>query len=408
MRFALACRGPGRNVDTMERAAVKSACDIPFEFAFLCGAVSRALGFRGGDRGGGENIPDMQGLTQLAIRHHCLPLLAKGMECAGGGACTVALAPEIRERWARHLAGGAGRALFLTRRMRECLDGFARAGICALAWKGPVLSQWLYGHVECRPTDDIDIWVHPRDFVRACEQMEELGFVPLTRLSAVEAVAHCRAGWDRGFRSPDGDYVVELCVGMAPQYFARLPDPDAVLASAADVAVDGVPARTLSGDLLMEQLCVHGMKHGWTRLLWVADVAALSVLQGQGAVDWAALRARTNRNGTGRMVALGLHLARLHLNSPVEWESVPHGLAGQANRLLYGGETCRGFRAEFRWYSRGCRRWRDRVRYLFLVLCTPSFGDWRAIRLPARLFWLHWFLRPFRLLVFGRRQSLRA
>ncbi len=374
------------------------------EFACLCQAVGRALGFRAGDALP-DGAPDVERLTRLAINHHCLPLLAMGVDLGEGRRCLLELSCEMQARWTRLLAGNASRSLFLAKRMVELLTDFSAMGICALAWKGSALSQLLYGRVEMRPSDDIDLWVHPRDFARACERLEQQGFIPLIRLSPVEAVSHRRAGWDRGFRSPAGDYVVELCVGMAPQYYARLPDPREVLESAVELEIGGGPIRTVGGALLMELLCLHGMKHGWSRLLWLADVAVLSRLQGAGVVDWDLFWWKTARNGTRRMAILGFRLAHRYLNAPIERGGVPVDLLDQAGRLLEGKETCQGFWPEFTWYSRGCVRWSDRFRYLLLLILTPSFGDWRSISLPGGLFWLHWILRPFRMLLLGRRQS---
>ena len=265
-----------------------------------------------------------------------------------------------------------------------------------MALKGPAMAQALYGHVDYRPSDDLDVWIHPGDFAKASGIMESLGFTPLVSLSTDEARAHMQAGWDRGYRSPAGDYVVELCTGMAPSYFARPPEVDVFWAGAQELTLEGGRVRTPGPEALLELLCLHGTKHGWSRLLWVADVAALG--GAKGGIDWAALSHLTNRHGTERMTALGFSLARVYLGADIPWKPAPVALVQRASRFLSGRERCAGSRQEMGFHLAARERWRDRARYVVLALFMPGFGDWRWVRLPRSLFGLYWILRPFRLL----------
>jgi hypothetical protein len=47
---------------------------------------------------------------------------------------------------------------------------------------------------------------------------------------------------------------------------------------------------------------------------------------------------------------------------------------------------------------RARERWRDRTKFLWRLILTPSIGEWSAIRLPAQLFPLYRVVRIFRLL----------
>lgn len=383
-----------------QHAKIKEVSGIEPEFGFLCRAVGAALdcNMRHVVDATPEKV-DQARLIHLAIHHRCLPLMAKGLEKGiwEGQPGWVTLVPEHQIRVNRRLALGAGRAVFLARHLVALLGDFATFGIRAMALKGPAMAQMLYGHIDYRPSDDLDIWVHPRDFEKACAIMEEKDFTPLVRLSPIEARAHMKAGWDRGFRSPAGDFVVELCTGMAPRYFVRPPDADAFWEGARDLTLEGSVVRTPGPGPLLELLCLHGLKHGWSRLLWVADVAVLG--GSRGGVNWESLRQQARRHGTERMIDLGLRLACVHLGADVRGGEVPPGLAHRASRVLSGRDRCAGFRQEMPFHLAGRERWWDRIRYVLLVLFTPSFGDWRWISLPEKLFWMHRILHPVRLLV---------
>lgn len=353
-------------------------------------------------------MPDHSGMAMvssrdligLAIRHHCLPLLVRGLELeiSKGGGGDLAFAAELRQQAYRLLAGGASRAYFLSRRLMELMAQLTSRGYRALALKGPAMATLLYGHADSRLSDDLDIWIHPDDFYGACEWIESLGYSPLVTLSPQEARAHMGAGWDRAYRSPAGDYVIELCVGLAPRYFAVLPEPGDLWASAVDVRIEGTPVKTVGGASLMELLCVHGLKHGWRRLLWVADVAALCAMEGEGSINWPQLRSMTRRHGTTILTGLGLRMAGQCLGVSVQWEEPPRRLVRDVERNLSGESSCRGGWKEMRMHIGGRERWRDRVRYIVMLLFTPGYGDWRWMRLPPGLFWMYWWLRPLRLL----------
>ena len=352
------------------------------EFAALCCLVSRAIGGAGAPLP--AVMPEPRRLLEAAVRHRCLPLLA-----AGSG---VAADAEMR----RVLSTSTARAHFLANRLSALFREFGREGIRALAFKGPAMSLDLYGQVDMRPSDDLDIWVHPRDFAAAGRLLEAGGFIPRIVLSPVEAEAHRRAGWDRSYRSAEGDYVVELCTGVAPRYFVRPPDADCLWERSREVMLGGVPVRVPAPDALLELLCLHGTKHGWSRLLWVADVAALLR---RHQLDGGALDEAFRGHGTSGMVVLGTSLAHRLLGAEVPRGSVQAAVMEQTLRYLSGDAPLGAGGPEWRYHLAVRERWRDRIRYVLLALLTPGYGDWRAVRLPPGLFWIHWLVRPVRRLL---------
>jgi hypothetical protein len=112
--------------------------------------------------------------------------------------------------------------------------------------------------------------------------------------------------------------------------------------------------------------------------------------------------------GGWRMLLLGLHLASeiVSLDLP---PAVREGIArsGTVRRLgkvvlrrLYEGDVSQVGRFRTLCFRLSAReRMRDRVRYLVLLFLSPSYSDWKSIRLPARLAGLYYLIRPFRLLV---------
>jgi hypothetical protein len=388
--------------DGIDYQATPGSGGLPLnpEYDFLCRVVGCALGH--GELPGhlrtSEGVNPSR-LVSLALQHRCLPLLARGLEQGHreGRASWMTLDPEQQALLSRAHGAGTARAVVLARRM-VWLAGILRAeGIRVLALKGPALARFLYGHVDCRPFDDLDLWVHPADFSRACGCLESLEFHPLLRLSPDEARSHRRAGWDRGYRSPEGDYLVELCTGIAPRYFVCPPDAEALWSGSIPLVMEGGTVNVPGPEALLELLCLHGLKHGWSRLLWVADVAAMAGRR--EGLDWRAVEQNARRHGTLWAIGLGLRLADTHVGARHRWPVPPPLVERMAALSLAGIEPCSGSQRETRLHLAARERWRDRIRYVALSVFTPGFSDWQWVRLPRRWFGLYWVLRPLRLIM---------
>ena len=79
------------------------------------------------------------------------------------------------------------------------------------------------------------------------------------------------------------------------------------------IQVAGQSVRTLSPEDLLIYLCVHGTKHRWERLTWIADVAEL--VQSSGDIDWQTTIERSTALGSLRVVLLGLYLSHAVLGT---------------------------------------------------------------------------------------------
>ena len=80
------------------------------------------------------------------------------------------------------------------------------------------------------------------------------------------------------------------------------------------VSIDGQMVRGLVPEDLLIILCVHGYKHAWERLKWVADVA--EVLRAQ-ELNWKRVFSTATKWKGRRMVLLGLALANRFMEVPL-------------------------------------------------------------------------------------------
>jgi hypothetical protein len=342
-------------------------------------------------------------LLELAERHRMIPLLHRHLRSA-------ALPPEVAARLRARNAEEVHRSLRLAGELRRLLGALSSEGVEALAYKGPPLAVQAYGDLSLRSYVDLDLLVRSDDVPRAMAALAAAGYAPALHLSAAQ---------ERWFRRVDGDYpLVHPATGLLVELHARVSslrfcmpiDTGALMGRSRTVPVGGGEVRTLGDDDLLLVLLVHGAKHRWKRLEWVAAVAAL-LRAGRG--DVATVLARAAKLRARRTVLLGLHLAATALGAPladavadeIAMDRGLPALAREARERWFApqadtgdADTAGATRANLRFNLRLRDGAGDRVRYVARWLFSPSPEDWRRARLPDALFPLYRVLRPLRLL----------
>lgn len=205
--------------------------------------------------------------------------------------------------------------LLLNGELFRLLELFAAQRIPALVIKGPVLAVQAYGDPAMRSYGDLDLLVRQKDIRRATETMMASGYRAVVSL---EAIGAGKIPGQYLFSKPDSKLLVELHNDLTLRYFPRpLPIED-FFARQVFVRVDSheVPAPSLEDELVL--ICIHGAKHFWQRLSWIADVAGL--ISRQTGIDWDRAIASAERVRAEHLLHTGLRLAvdLLHAELPAQ------------------------------------------------------------------------------------------
>ena len=232
----------------------------------------------------------------LVRRHRVVGLARTALEGAA-----IAAPPALVEAHRRHIA----RNLLLldeAARIAALLDG---CGIKAAFLKGATLAEIAYRDQRVKQTLDNDLLVAPGDVAATIALLETAGYrvtdpaVPLDarRLPVlVDMVKECTLIHAGNRAMVDLHWRATSIKGL-------LAEPDLVR-DVRPVMVAGHALPTLGDEALMVYLAVHGARHGWARLKWLADFNALLVPMDEDAV--AVLRARAGRDGVARAMDLAL------------------------------------------------------------------------------------------------------
>ena len=312
-----------------------------------------------------------------------------------------AISSEIKQALAEHRRAQNFLTLRLTGELFRVLELFKQNEIRALVVKGPVLAVEAYADPGMRSYGDLDLLVRQRDIQRATELLMASSYQTTVSLDAI------RAGKIPGqylFCKRDANLLVELHNDLTLRYFPRpLPIED-FFARQICVSLDEheVPAPSLEDHLLL--ICVHGAKHFWERLGWIADVAGM--VSQQASIDWKRARTSAKAVEANCLLDTGLRLAmdvlRAELPEPiaagVRGDAAAARLAGQALRWLpAAGYAPPGLfeRAAFRLRMRG--NFLAAPGYLLRLSFSPTEEDWQAAGRGGESPLLDALRRPFRL-----------
>jgi len=340
--------------------------------------------------------PDWPALIALAEDHAILNLTAARLSSYSETNIPLQNRESLRS-WRR------AHALFtmnLTAEMIRLFDFFGAAGIEALVIKGPVLSARAYGDPGLRHYGDLDLIVRDKDILRSSELMISQGYEPSVPLTAIQAK---KIPGEYVFRQSATKLLVELHTERTFRYHPRPLPVEKLFKRQARVNIDGheIPALAPEDELML--ICIHGAKHFWEQLSYIADVAAFVSNQ---KLDWACVESAGHEVFAERMLLVGLGLAGdvLGVTLPEKMAALVRSdpavakLVNQIARWLpAAGSAPPGIfeRAMFRMRMRGGVL--AGPAYLIRLSFSPTEDDWEEGVENKR----HWFLdalgRPFRL-----------
>lgn len=337
-------------------------------------------------------------LFSLAEEHGVVAQLDAQLQTVGWKQIPEEISKSLRERRRAQLLF----TLSMTAEMFALLESLDRARAETLVVKGPVLSVRAYGDPGLRQYVDLDFLIRARDLLAAVRVLTDCGYEGDIPIEAIEAG---KIPGEYLFTKKGTRILVELHTEHTFRYFPRPLPMEEYFSRRTYLQLDGNRVPALSAEDEFVLICIHGAKHFWERLMWVADVAAMA--SGGTTLDWEIVRKSARSVGAERMVHVALRLVRnlLRTDLPVgvredvendratvricqrieEW--LPY--AGYAPPSLFQ-------RALFRAGMRG--GWIAGPAYLIRLSLSPTEEDWvegaegkrswiwDAVQRPLRLF----------------------
>jgi len=349
-------------------------------------------------------------LARHALHHGLSPLLYSHLQ--RNFPLAVSARPELRLK----LLETSVRNLCLSAALLKILDALQTAGIRALAYKGPALAMSLYGDIKLRDMSDLDVLIDRASFPAAREVLAQLGYQSASGYSRKQQKARLRSDCECEFSSFDGNVLVDLHWQITAPHLGHRFRFEDLWDRRRTIALGQKSIPTFSAEDTALLLAVHGGKHLWERLSWLADFAE-TLRQtphrhnmDDREFDWRELKLRARETRAERMLLLALALAQavLRLQIPPELsaaisnDAVVQAVAADIAKKLFQDQHEGEIKdkaalhpAPERWLTLiqlADSRW-DGIRSAALFTLASGPREWQTIRLPDSLFAFYPLLR---------------
>jgi Uncharacterised nucleotidyltransferase len=292
----------------------------------------------------------------------------------------------------------------LTRELLEILSVLEKSGVDALAFKGPVLAQQLYGHLSLREFLDLDILVAPNHASTVIALLSAKGFEPQFILNRQQFARFQGIRYQMRLYHPARRVPVGLHWALLSPGYTFSPAAQIAWESIQTVSIAGRAIQTFSHETQLLFACVHQAKHNWSRLGRLMDFAAL--IRQSPAMDWQQIQKRAGSFGTARMIRVSLRLVQLLFQLPL-----PATITGWVTddacsikiaekiltRLLLANTKADQPMPLDPLFLASMESLADRAFYWFDTTLRPTPLEWALLPLPDSLYALYYPIRVGRL-----------
>ncbi len=245
--------------------------DHETELLILCGLIRRGEKERARIKTLVKQGPDWDRFLQRSVRHKLYPLVFKALSEDAPGE----VPPVVLARLRSWVLKNAARNERLCRILGRILEIFEANSVDALMFKGPLLSEQVYGSPFFRVCSDLDILVRKDQALKALELFACQGFTADFMPGPAQAADYLENENFFRLTGPDEGDVVDLHWEMSGKY-GLVPmvyeDLAGVMSHARFMERT---VKSLGPSILGVYLCIHNASHLWDSLESVACLAGI-------------------------------------------------------------------------------------------------------------------------------------
>lgn len=361
-----------------------------------------------------SQIKDWEYVVEAAIRHGVTPLL---YQCLNKS-CPESSPPDVLNRLQRYYRANAKRNLVVTAELLKVLSLFRNRDILAIPFKGPALAERVYGDLTLRAFVDIDILVYGQDALRAFDLLIRHGYRPEVKIANGQIKAYVKTEYSIALFAGGGEVIIELHWDMTGRYLGSPSRLEHFSDRLEQTRLAGKEVYQMPPEELLLYLCIHGSKDCWDKLESISSVAGL--IRSCTDMDWVRVEELARRMRCERILLLGICLARdlFSVDSPepirmkMEKNRAIREIAGEIYGGLFpkeigdlAGQACSDFSS---YHLRVRDSGLDKMLFVIRLVFRPSRQDWRRFSLSGRFAFLHYLLRPLRLISEAMAKLLKA
>jgi hypothetical protein len=316
-----------------------------------------------------------------------------------------------------------------TKELLKILAQLSKAGIDAIAFKGPTLAAEVYGNVTLRQFNDLDILVKQKDFWQAkavlvaqgyessaLEGSEIHGFNRYLQISLSQStpeVTMLNQRFQPSLLHSNPERSIDLHWGIPPRRIWKSDRFERFWENLYLIDLMGQPIKTFSPETTLVIQCMNVAKEPWKRSFkQICDAG--QIIRAYPDLNWQSALELSSELRSQRLFLIGLSVTRklLHVPLPqfmlemlVRNQPTDEGVF-ESDHLRVPSGGLQTWWWEYTNQLKTLDQWWDGLfitaHYLQLILrsaLSPSERDRQFLPLPSGLFFLYYIIHPIRLLI---------
>jgi hypothetical protein len=293
--------------------------------------------------------------------------------------------------------------------LQRLVEVFNKQGIFMLPFKGPALAEQVYKDIILRPFCDLDILVDKSDALPAFILLKKRGLVAQFELKDSQFKKYIKDEDHFQFYDPQSKITIELHWEISGLYLSYPITASDLKSHITTGTMNRTAIYCLSSEALLVYLCIHGSKHGWEYLEQLCCVAELIKLNLD--LDWEKIIKLSSDWQCKKMLLLGLYLTEKLLKAPVP-KPIHLKMAENDTIIKMANEVTNNFFKKksdknnkgmsdrfSKFHIRIRDSYIDKIRYGLRLVFRPTDKEWLYFPVPAFVSFVHYLLRPYRLII---------
>ena len=253
---------------------------------------------------------DWPAVFDLATVHRVAPLLCQALAEAPEGALPATVMAKFEAALLRSRAA----TMLCEHELISLLSTLSTAGIDVLVLKGATLANTIYPRPEFRPYHDLDILCRPSDFPRLARALSASGYSREPENEPWVRPAPLATLPVQSYRVPSGALAVEVHTDILQFGLVERQHED-FWRGAETIPLGPASLPVLAPTYQLLHLTAHAHRHGYVRLLWLADLDRFIRRWGP-TLDWTRAIALAREEGIGMVLRHAVATTQVLLGTP--------------------------------------------------------------------------------------------
>ena len=357
---------------------------------------------------------DWRDVIKLARFHRLLPILQKVLSSED---ISIDLPASVLKALRGYQLKNIGRNFSLLQELRSFLKILEAHHIRAITFKGPMTAMSAYGDLSLRTFSDLDLLVHPDDFLTLREIAIDHGYQCdrlmaaserecLKQLNSQEQASYFQSQKEYSLLKVESRTFLDIHQGILSKQFLPLFDTRWIWNHTQESKIGGHPVLGLTPDVQVLVLAAQGAEEYWPQLGKLFDLAMS--IERHPNLDWNTLLDLSETLDILPRLLLGLSLIQslygVTLPDPVDKKIKASPSTQTLAEEVQGNMLNKHQHIDSKltmnlvlYQLRLMTHWRNRVRCV-LTLMHPTQADVAAIPQPKYLFFIYYLFRPVRLI----------